>query len=82
MSPADNVVLVEIERPLLRAIVTNEVAAEMECHVGCEIVAVVKATAITYLGSAAWGIASIPKALLIVVGSCESRQATVIRMAM
>jgi len=50
--PTGHAMLVEIERPRLRAIVTSEAAAAMDVQVGREIVAIIKATAITFLGSA------------------------------
>lgn len=52
VTPAGDGMLVEVDRPPLLALVTNEAAEEMELQTGREVVAVVKAAAITYLGPA------------------------------
>jgi molybdate transport system ATP-binding protein len=49
--PAGGAVLVEIAHPALRALVTRESAAELGLQEGREVVALIKATAIAYLGS-------------------------------
>ena len=52
ITSAGDCVLVEINPPALRAIVTNEAATEMDLQVGREAVAIIKSTAITFLGPA------------------------------
>jgi hypothetical protein len=43
--------IVELERPRLRAVVTSEAADSMQLAPSVSVVAILKATAITYLGA-------------------------------
>ena len=49
ITPAGEGMLVQLEQPRLQALVTNEAASELELQAGGEVVAIIKATAITCL---------------------------------